>query len=414
MMIGARAPDRSPAACASAPGSGRLRAAIDGGPAAVSSMAGPIRSIGSERNTGPVGGVSATLSARRNATGASSARRISYDHLRNGSAIRARSPARIGSCMRKRVSCCPAVTTRADLARAALWRIERLFARPGATWTLATPTCPDACAYPSAAATTVASCSPSTYSSRESGSASRKGSSVVPGLPKRQRTPADLRISISTAATFMRGAYYPNGGSTGKTARPHSSLRPRCRRRGSEAKVLRVDGLTDRRQRLALGLHPHHVPRDVQAQRSGRGMAGEGDVAGRLVLHVAGAVRGVAERAAAAGAEHPRERVRVVHREGVEPGGVALRREDRQATPGDRLVLVADRIDGDRLRFRPQPPGHAARREPEHEDGGERLFQARPRRGYSRPPTPSVPRPGPSPDSPSASGCNAAARLTPA
>jgi len=34
-------------------------------------------------------------------------------------------------------------------------------------------------------ATAVASCNPRTYSSDESGNASRNGSSVVPGLPKR-------------------------------------------------------------------------------------------------------------------------------------------------------------------------------------------------------------------------------------
>ena len=185
MMMGAWAPVRSSTARARAPGSGRERAAIAVGPAPVSSTAGLMRSIGNERNTGPVGGVSAILSARRSATGASSARRISYDHLVNCSAIWTRSPARIGSSMRNRESCCPAVTTSGVLARAALWRIERLFARPGATWTLTTPIWPDACAYPSAAATAVASCSPSTYSSPESGSASRKGSSVVPGFPKR-------------------------------------------------------------------------------------------------------------------------------------------------------------------------------------------------------------------------------------
>ena len=146
MTIGARAPARSSAARATAPGSGRVRAAIGVGPAPVSSTAGPMRSIGSDRNTGPVGGVSATWSARRSATGASSARRISYDHFVNCSAMRTRSPARIGSSMRKRVSCWPAVTRSGDRDLAALCRIERLFARPGATWTLTTPTWPDACA----------------------------------------------------------------------------------------------------------------------------------------------------------------------------------------------------------------------------------------------------------------------------
>ena len=60
MMIGARALAKSSAARATAPGSGRVRAAIGVGPKPVSSTAGPMRSIGSDRNTGPVGGVSAT------------------------------------------------------------------------------------------------------------------------------------------------------------------------------------------------------------------------------------------------------------------------------------------------------------------------------------------------------------------
>jgi len=40
--------------------------------------------------------------------------------------------------MRKRVSCWPAVTRSGDLDLAPLCRIERLLARPGATWTLTT------------------------------------------------------------------------------------------------------------------------------------------------------------------------------------------------------------------------------------------------------------------------------------
>src|SRR5882672_9159224 len=121
------------------------------------------------------------------------------------------------------------------------------------------------------------------YSRPESGSASRNGSSVVPGLPKRRRTPADRRISIRTAATFMARRILPWRG-----------------RRGPELEVLRVYGGADRGQRLALCLHPHHVPRDVEAQGSGRGVAREGDPARRLVLDVAGAVREMAELLAAA------------------------------------------------------------------------------------------------------------------
>ena len=64
-----------------------------------------MRSIGSERNTGPVGGVSAIVTARPSTLTASSALRISNAHLVNGSAIFTRSPARIGSWTSRRVSC---------------------------------------------------------------------------------------------------------------------------------------------------------------------------------------------------------------------------------------------------------------------------------------------------------------------
>src|SRR5207249_2789269 len=155
--------------------------------------------------------------------------------------------------MRKRVSCWPAVTRSGVLDRAALWRIERLFARPGATWTLTTPTCPDA----------------------------------------------------------------------------DWSVRPWGRRGGAEAKVLLVDGGADRRQRLALAFHAHHVTRDVHAQGSGRGVAREGDEAVRFGLHVAGPIRRMAEAGAAARARHPAERVGVGGGEGVEASGVALGGEER-------------------------------------------------------------------------------------
>src|SRR5206468_10504123 len=57
---------------------------VRGAGASVSSV---MRSIGSERNTGPVGGVSAIVTARPSTLTASSALRISYAHLVNGSAI---------------------------------------------------------------------------------------------------------------------------------------------------------------------------------------------------------------------------------------------------------------------------------------------------------------------------------------
>src|SRR4030095_3522643 len=95
----------------------------------------------------------------------------------------------------------------------------------------------------------------------------------------------------------------------------------------------------NRGDRRALGLESHHVTRDIQAQRSRRRVTGEGDAVSLLVFHIAGAVRRVGEPLAAAGARHPRQRLRVLHREGIEPGGVTLRGEDRQVAAGQRPVL---------------------------------------------------------------------------
>ena len=126
--------------------SGAAPAWIVGAAAPLSSTIAVIRSIGSERKTGPVGGVSASFSARRSATGASSARRTSYDHFVNCSVSLTMSPERIGSSRSRRVSCWPAVTTIGERARLALWRIETPFATPGSTCRFTTPTWPEACA----------------------------------------------------------------------------------------------------------------------------------------------------------------------------------------------------------------------------------------------------------------------------
>src|SRR5262245_13027084 len=142
-------------------------------------------------------------------------------------------------------------------------------------------------------------------------------------------------MSISTAATFMARRI---------------SLRPRRRRRGPEREVLRVDRVADRRRRLAFGLEAHHVTRDVQTQRSGGAVAGEGDLVAPLGLHVTGAVRGVAKPLAAAGARDGRKGIPVLEREGVELRRVSLYGEGGELATRDRLVLVADRIDGHRLR----------------------------------------------------------------
>ena len=59
---------------------------------------------------------------------------------------------------------------------------------------------------------------------------------------------------------------------------------------------------------------------------------------------------------AAARTWHPAERVGVGGGEGVEPSGVALGGEERQLAARHRLVLVADLVDGDRLRVGGEPP----------------------------------------------------------
>src|SRR5437773_9226715 len=55
------------------------------------------------------------------------------------------------------------------------------------------------------------------------------------------------------------------------------SIRSRGRRRRPELEVRRVDRGADLGERLALGLHAHHVTRDVHAERSGGGVTRERD-----------------------------------------------------------------------------------------------------------------------------------------
>src|SRR5262245_31303534 len=190
--------------------------------------------------------------------------------------------------------------------------------------------------------------------------------------------PDDFKISINTAATFMARRI---------------SLRPRRRRRGPEREVLRVDRVADRRRRLAFRLETHHVTRDVQTERSGGGVAGERDLFAPLGFHVAGAIGGVAEPLAAAGARDDREGVPVLEREGVELPRVCLRGKDRELAASDRLVLVADRIDSYRLRGGRQPPRDSAHYECQSEDDDERPHHGPLSRRYSWPPRRSVPRP---------------------
>ena len=74
---------------------------------AVSSMV----SQGKERNTGPVGGVLASLKARRTAMGISVGWRTSALHLVYWAVISTKSPDRVGSARCIRVSELPAVKT---------------------------------------------------------------------------------------------------------------------------------------------------------------------------------------------------------------------------------------------------------------------------------------------------------------
>src|SRR5262249_55645275 len=112
-------------------------------------------------------------------------------------------------------------------------------------------------------------------------------------------------------------------------ARRDRELRPRGRGGRAEAEVLLVDRRADCRQRLALVLHAHHVTRDIQAHGSGRSVAREGQATARFRLHVARPVRGVAEVFAPARTRHPAQRVGLARREGGEPGGVPLGRDER-------------------------------------------------------------------------------------
>src|SRR3989449_360047 len=127
------------------------------------------------------------------------------------------------------------------------------------------------------------------------------------------------------------------------------SIRSRGRRRRPELEVRRVDRRADRDERLALGLHAHHVTRDVHAERSGGGVTRELNPPRLLRLDVAGAVRGVTQALATAGARHPRERVRVFDGEAIEPRYLFLRGKDRQPAVRERLDLVADRGHRDGL-----------------------------------------------------------------
>src|SRR5262245_42255793 len=164
------------------------------------------------------------------------------------------------------------------------------------------------------------------YSSPESGSASRNVSSVVPGLPNRWRTPLARRISMSTAATFMR-------------ADP----------------LLR-----------SLALPAHHVTRDVEAEASGGGVTRVRDLVAGLALDVGEAVVLGPEAEPGPRALHPVERLGLIGGKAIERGHLGGHRERGQLAPLEGLHLVADLVDRDRRRPGAQPPDTAHREQHDH------------------------------------------------
>ncbi len=109
------------AACSTAARGGQTWGSGRRGGARSSPSAGAIcTSSGSERNTGPCGGVSAACTARRTAEGRSSTRPISAAHLVQGRTASTIRPQRIGSSNIMRWSCWPAVRSRGVLERKAL------------------------------------------------------------------------------------------------------------------------------------------------------------------------------------------------------------------------------------------------------------------------------------------------------
>ena len=119
-------------------------------------------SIGSDKKTGPQGGVRAMAKARRNAWPTSSPRRTSFAHLAIGAASATRSPESHGSVIRWRVSCWPAVTTSGVSLAFEAASTPIALPRPPMACRLTNAARPDASAQPSAIATAVASCRPRT------------------------------------------------------------------------------------------------------------------------------------------------------------------------------------------------------------------------------------------------------------
>ena len=96
-----------------------------------------IVSHGKDKNTGPVGGVRASLNARRTAPGTSAGWWISWLHLVYWRVISTKSPDSVGSLSSIRVSELPAVSTTGVPPRWALYKALMPLASPPAIWMLA-------------------------------------------------------------------------------------------------------------------------------------------------------------------------------------------------------------------------------------------------------------------------------------
>src|SRR5438477_4308720 len=109
-----------------------------------------------------------------------------------------------------------------------------------------------------------------------------------------------------------------------------ASLAPWVGRRGRSAAILAVDRLAHVTQRFTGGPHRHHVTRDVEADRSGRRVAREGERAVAVEgLDVTVAVTLVPHSCAAAETRDVSQLLAVLDGISVEPADVG------QARPGE-------------------------------------------------------------------------------
>jgi hypothetical protein len=106
----------------------------------------------------------------------------------------------MGSRIRCRRSCCPAVTTSGVLLCHAVTIAPIAFPSPGPVCRFTNAACPVPWAYPSAIPNAEASWSARTYR-KSSGKSCKNGSSVEPGLPKMVVIPRSRKRSKVTSRT---------------------------------------------------------------------------------------------------------------------------------------------------------------------------------------------------------------------